>query len=133
VVGFPDQAIAQSREGIRMARELGHPLSTVLAHCFAAWVHPQRGDLDAAMRSVESSVALPTAQANSYWIEYASMQGRAVSSSRGDVGAIADIHQRLTATDPSLWGWREALVAFELVGRTRRPTSRIEVCTSCPS
>jgi hypothetical protein len=43
------------------------------------------------------------------------LQGRCLLLARGDVGAIADVHQRLNATDPSLWGWPEAVVLFELV------------------
>jgi DNA-binding SARP family transcriptional activator/tetratricopeptide (TPR) repeat protein len=51
--GYPDRALRYSEEALKLAGQLNHPLSTALAHYYAAWVHYQRGE---AAKACENAV-----------------------------------------------------------------------------
>ena len=65
-LGYPDQALARSREGLSRARELGHPFSLAFALCFAAHVHHVRREPATTDRWAEELVALASEQGFSY-------------------------------------------------------------------
>jgi tetratricopeptide (TPR) repeat protein len=58
VLGYPDRAVKEAEEGVRMAKELRHPMTMVIALWFAAWVQLQRGDVDRAAAPAEESIEI---------------------------------------------------------------------------
>jgi len=58
-------------EALRLTEELKHPLTTVIALWFAAWVHYQRGDRAATKAVVERALTLVTEYAISGWTDTA--------------------------------------------------------------
>jgi class 3 adenylate cyclase len=53
VLGYPDRALEEAHVGARMARELRHPMTMVIALWFTAWLELQRGAREAAAASAE--------------------------------------------------------------------------------
>jgi predicted ATPase len=57
-LGYPDQALARSRETLALAREVSHPLSEAYAILVPGVVHFRRGEMQAAREAGETGIAL---------------------------------------------------------------------------
>jgi class 3 adenylate cyclase/predicted ATPase len=107
-LGYPDQGLRSVQEGLQLAHQLSHPLSTVIAYCFTAWFHYLRGDLPSGMESAEAAVGLAKAQGFPVWGEYGNTLVRCFLLGEGrDAEALAEVHRKLQAVKRELWGWRE--------------------------
>jgi predicted ATPase len=60
LLGYPDQALALSRESIALAQALSHPMSLLLARCFASFLHQFRGEPQAVHEHAEAAFAICT-------------------------------------------------------------------------
>jgi class 3 adenylate cyclase/predicted ATPase len=58
VLGFPDQALQQSYEALRLAQELAHPFTLAIALTVAALLHQFRREAQAAQGQAEAAMAL---------------------------------------------------------------------------
>ncbi len=56
--GYPDQALLQAQESLRLAQELAHPYTLIWAHQFTAWLHQLRREAQATHRQVEAALPL---------------------------------------------------------------------------
>ncbi|MEE8290256.1 MAG: adenylate/guanylate cyclase domain-containing protein [Candidatus Tectomicrobia bacterium] len=61
-LGYPDQALQRSHEGVRLARELAHPASLVFALGFEGMLHQLRWEVQAAYERAEDTLTLATEQ-----------------------------------------------------------------------
>ena len=59
-LGYPEQALQRSQEGLTLARELSHPRSLFLALRFASRLHLLRGEGAVAHQQAETTIALST-------------------------------------------------------------------------
>jgi class 3 adenylate cyclase/predicted ATPase len=98
LLGYPDQALTRAREALSLARELSHPLTSVLAHYEAACLHYRRGEHRAAAENAEIAVTVATAQESLPWAAYGSMllARLMVEQGRRDEG-IAQLQRGLAA------------------------------------
>jgi predicted ATPase len=62
LLGHPDQALELSRESIGLAQNLGHPMTLMMAHCFASFLHQFRGEPQAARARAEATLVICTEQ-----------------------------------------------------------------------
>jgi class 3 adenylate cyclase/predicted ATPase len=60
LLGYPDQALQRSQEGLALGRDLSHPFSLALALLWLAWVYQQRGEAQAAQERTEALLAIGT-------------------------------------------------------------------------
>jgi predicted ATPase len=97
-LGYPDQALAMSREALALAQKLSHPFSLAVALAYAAMLHQFRREPQAVHEQAEAAVALCTEQGFAYYLAWGTtMQGWArVVQGRGEVG-IAQTRQGLAA------------------------------------
>jgi class 3 adenylate cyclase/predicted ATPase/ribosomal protein L40E len=58
LLGYPDQALKRSQQGLALARQLSHPYSMALSLYWAAWVHQLRGEVETFRERVETGQAL---------------------------------------------------------------------------
>jgi class 3 adenylate cyclase/tetratricopeptide (TPR) repeat protein len=56
--GYPDQALHQAKEALRLAQELAHPYTLIAAYQFAAWLHQFRREGRAAQARVEAAMPI---------------------------------------------------------------------------
>jgi predicted ATPase/tRNA A-37 threonylcarbamoyl transferase component Bud32 len=68
LLGYPDEAVRQSREAVGLSRALAQPSSRALALHFAAMLHQCRRDGPATLESAEACRALATEQGFSFWL-----------------------------------------------------------------
>jgi predicted ATPase len=68
LLGYPEQALEQSRQAITRAERLEHPFSVALALSFAQWLHQFCGDVDRTRETAEKALAISTEQNFAFWI-----------------------------------------------------------------
>jgi class 3 adenylate cyclase/tetratricopeptide (TPR) repeat protein len=100
--GHPDQAVAAGEEAVDLAQD--HAFSAITARIALAFVHRERGDLDATEREAEALIALAREKDLPANIDWASVLVSWAQGRRGDpAAAIADISaiaDRLGMKDP---------------------------------
>jgi class 3 adenylate cyclase/tetratricopeptide (TPR) repeat protein len=116
--GHPEQAVAAGEEAVRLAQD--HAFSVMTARLALAFVHRERGDLEATEREAEALIALAIEWALPANIDWASILVAWARGRRGSIGAaiteISEIADRLGMRDP---GYLAMLVELLLVdGRT---------------
>ena len=67
-LGYPDQALQRSEEGVRLARELSHSFSLAYALSFSAMLYQFNGDIQHTQERAEELTALCAEQGFSYWL-----------------------------------------------------------------
>jgi predicted ATPase len=58
MLGWPDRALARTREGIALARQIGHPFTLALALVFETVLHALRGDVADQQERAAEAIAL---------------------------------------------------------------------------
>lgn len=71
ILGFPEQALQQSREAVAYAQALNHPWDLAFALSFAASLHGFRREPQAAYEQAETVITLATEQEFPFWIAQA--------------------------------------------------------------
>ena len=72
-LGYPAQALQESRKNIVLAQELTHPFSLVYALSCVAWVHHLRREAQAAQEQIEIAIRLATEQGFPFWVAWGSV------------------------------------------------------------
>ncbi len=116
--GHPDQAVAAGEEAVRLAQD--HAFSVMTARLALAFVHRERGDLEATEREAEALIGLAIEWDLPANIDWASILVAWARGRRGSIGVaiteISEIADRLGMRDP---GYLAMLVELLLVdGRT---------------
>jgi len=113
--GHPDQAVAAGEEAVRLAQD--DAFSVMTARLALAFVHRERGDLEATEREAEALIALAREWGLPANIDWASILVAWARGRRGSIdAAIAEIADRLGMKDP---GYLAMLVELLLLdGRT---------------
>ncbi len=129
--GYPDQAIKMMQEALGLATELSHPYTTIITLYYAAWIHYQRGEEEAAREKAETLVALATAQGFSLWKEIGAMIVSRLMLEKGHDGELlAQLEHGLKAvrTFGSLWRRIFSLCLLaEAYGRVAQPERGLEL------
>jgi tetratricopeptide (TPR) repeat protein len=68
VTGQPDRALTHGHDALRLAEELKHPLSLVIALWFMGWVHYQRGERERALSLFDRLVTLAEPYGFARWM-----------------------------------------------------------------
>ena len=103
VLGYPDRALQDAREGVRMAKDLRHPMTMVLALWFEAWVQFQRGATEAAVAAADESMTLASTHGIAAWGQAATLLRTPLTASRRDLQEIEQVIRRSSGT-----AWRKA-------------------------
>jgi predicted ATPase/DNA-binding winged helix-turn-helix (wHTH) protein len=119
LLGYPDQALAHTREALALAYELSHPYSLAWAWCMAAFASQLRHDVLAVPEQAEAAITLSTEHGFSFWAAVGtSLQGWALAlQGQGEKG-ISQIRQGIAA-------WRATGAALHVPCFC---TLRTEVC-----
>jgi tetratricopeptide (TPR) repeat protein len=103
LLGYPDRALEQVRDALRLADELRHPQTATVTVWFATWLHHQRGDREAASESARRLVALADTYGFVPWSDLPIVVPDAAATAPLDAGALADIHRRLALVPTAIW------------------------------
>jgi class 3 adenylate cyclase/tetratricopeptide (TPR) repeat protein len=106
LLGYPEKALGDLKDALRLAEQLQHPQTIGLALSFASWVHFQLGEHDRAAEIVQRLAALANAHAFGPLLDYAIVLGHVV----GDQGNVKDLRPEWLR-DLKLSQWRRAFCA----------------------
>jgi predicted ATPase len=97
-LGYPDQALKSMQDTLTLAQELAHPLSLAFALDYAAVLHGNRHEGQAAQEYAEAVVALSIEQGFSQWLALGTrVRGWALVEQGVVVEGIAQMRQGLDA------------------------------------
>jgi len=100
-LGYPDQALAASRDAISWAREVSHPHSLAFATVYAAILHHFRGEYGTVLELMDEARRLSDEHAFGQWSVFANLfRGR-------DLVAQGNIRRGINRTERSLSAYRE--------------------------
>ncbi len=96
VRGYPDQAVHQQQEALRLAQELGHPYTLICALDWGAWLHQFRREGQATQAQAETAMPLSREHGFVEWLAHEEiLRGWAlVVQGQGEAG-IAQMHAGL--------------------------------------
>src|SRR5262249_23332495 len=95
-LGYPDQALAMSREAVALAQTLAHPFSLAIALNYAAMLHQFRRERSAVSERTAAAVALCAEQGFTYYLAWGTtMQGWARAAPGQDEAGMAAIRRGL--------------------------------------
>ena len=106
LIGYPERAIRDVQDAYRLAEELKHPQTTVIALWFAAWIHCQRGEREVAIANLDRLSALARPHALSPWFNTADALIRVMKLERTSAGTITELYQHV-ASQQHLTSWRK--------------------------
>jgi TOMM system kinase/cyclase fusion protein len=110
-LGYPDKALALSREAVTLAEQLSHPTTRAYALGFASVIHQLRRETPAARDCAEAMVTLATEQAMPFWLAMGIFRrGWAIADQGQRPEGIAEMHRGLTA-------WRDTGAQLETTYR----------------
>ena len=98
LLGYPDQALAQSQESWSLAQELAHPYSLAAAQILLAWLHQFRQEAQAVYDRAVDSTALATQQGFTFFVAWGTVhQGWALTRQEQWATGIATMREGLEA------------------------------------
>jgi len=98
LLGYPEQALQQSRAALSLAEQLSHPFSTALARYVAAMVHQLRREAEAVREEAEAALAIGTAHEFPYVVALATVLRGWASAQHGEGDAgLAEMQRGLAA------------------------------------
>jgi predicted ATPase len=97
LLGYPDQALQKSQSALALAQKLSHPNSLAFAFYYSAWVHQQRGEIQATHEQIEAAATLATEQRLTRWMQQgALLQGWLLAQQGKGQEAIVRMRQGTT-------------------------------------
>jgi predicted ATPase len=97
-LGYPEQALAMSRKGIALARQLAHPHSLAFALTFAAFLHQLCREEQVVQELAEAEIMLSHEQGFPLWSAVGTiLQGWALATQGQGEAGIAQLRQGLVA------------------------------------
>ena len=98
LLGYPDQALHRSREGLTLAQQLAHPFSLAFALLHGAVLHVARREGQATQEVSEAALTLATEQEFAFWLAWGTfLRGWALTTHGNERGGIAQMRQGLEA------------------------------------
>jgi predicted ATPase len=85
ILGYPDQALAMSREAVSLARRLAHPFSIAQALVYSTFVHQCRREAQFIPELAEEAKALAVKHGFRFWLAEATMSGGWAMAVQGEV------------------------------------------------
>ncbi|MGH7961632.1 MAG: hypothetical protein ACRERD_07355, partial [Candidatus Binatia bacterium] len=133
LLGYPDQGLKRSHDGLVVAQEAAHPLSLAAAWCFFAMTHQFRREGPAAQEHAEAAIALCSQHGFPFFLALATMvRGWALAEQGQAQEGIVELRQGLAAwraTGAELTRPRFMALLAEAWGKVGQPEEGLNVLT----
>jgi adenylate cyclase len=97
-LGYPDQALAQSRQALDQARALAHPFTLAFALCFSGVLHQLRREVRAAREQAEKVLRIAAERGFALYIAWGKiLRGWALAHGQPERGAGSSIQGKVEA------------------------------------
>jgi len=107
LLGYPEAALADAEEAIKLAREISHAATLMYALAFATWTHIQCGNYAAASAQADEGIAVADERGIVLWRGFGMMNQGQVFSLTGRasdaVQMITSAMTRLRSTGTTMW------------------------------
>ena len=105
LLGHPDRAVGALQDALHLVEERKHPLTTVNALWFNAWVHYQRGERETAAAIADRVIAMSAEHGFTGWPDAALSLTCVGPGQRLDTRALAELQGRLVSawTGGAIW------------------------------
>jgi class 3 adenylate cyclase/tetratricopeptide (TPR) repeat protein len=103
ITGYPDRALRELSEAIRLAEDLKHPLTIVITLWSAAWVHYQRGERELAFADCERLLEHAKPFSFARWTADTRSVHRAMRAGRLDGDVLAECRKDLGSVAAATW------------------------------
>jgi tetratricopeptide (TPR) repeat protein len=103
VTGYPDRALSELQGAFQLAEELKHPLTTVIALWFAAWVHYQRGERELAFDDCGRLIELAKPHGFTRWIGDIDTVHRLARAAHLDRDMLVECQRQFAAVPSASW------------------------------
>jgi predicted ATPase len=100
-LGYPDQALVVTQQGLARAQQIAHPLTTAYAHCYAAWLHIDRREWDRVREHTEAMMAVSSEHGFPTWVAIGTVF---LASAQLAEGRLAEA---MNCAQQGLASWRE--------------------------
>jgi tetratricopeptide (TPR) repeat protein len=97
LMGYPDRALNDLQDALRLAEEIEHPQTTVIALWHGAWVHCQRGERELAIADVDRLTSLAELHGISTWTDFPNVLVQAMKRERTSIRTIAEMHRQVAS------------------------------------
>jgi predicted ATPase len=98
VVGYPDQALQKVQEALALARELAHPLTSVITSCIAALLHIVLQKVEEVQKRAEEVLTLSAERGLVHWEAQAiALHGWVLAQQGQEEEGVAQIRRGLAA------------------------------------
>ncbi|HEV2009014.1 MAG TPA: hypothetical protein VGQ88_09870, partial [Burkholderiales bacterium] len=97
LMGYPDRALNDQQDALRLAEELEHPQTTVIALWHGAWVHYQRGERELAVADVDRLTSLIELHGISGWTDFPNVLMQTMKHERTSLDTIGELHRPLAS------------------------------------
>jgi predicted ATPase len=98
LLGYPEQALERSKEGLQLAQTLSHPHTLAMMLSFSAVLHRYRREAQAVHERADALIALATEQGFPYWLAYGTvLRGWALAEQGQEEEGIAQMEPGLAA------------------------------------
>jgi class 3 adenylate cyclase/predicted ATPase len=132
-LGYPDQALRRSYEGLSLAQASPHPLSMAQALGMVATLHEVRREIRLTREWAEKTVAYATEQGIPYWSTFAAIQRDWTLAEQSRTGAgIAQMRQSMElyqATGAMLGASRFVTLLAEMYGKSGQIAAGLDLLT----
>jgi DNA-binding winged helix-turn-helix (wHTH) protein/tetratricopeptide (TPR) repeat protein len=109
-LGSPAKALDTLRNALALEARLGHPMTAILARCFAAWIHFLRGEREESRHHANRLLELAAAQgAVTYEREGVAILAVLELLEDPDRDRVAACHATLVASQGARTAWRSAM------------------------
>lgn len=97
LLGYPDSALRDLADACRLAEQLEHPQTTVIALWFAAWVHCQRGERDIAIANIDRLIPLGKLHGFMPWVDTADALVHVMKGEPTNAATISEMCRHVTS------------------------------------
>jgi DNA-binding winged helix-turn-helix (wHTH) protein/tetratricopeptide (TPR) repeat protein len=135
LLGYPDGALGALHDVLRLVEGRQHPLTTVNALWFKAWVHHQRGDGDTAAAIAADVIAMSAEHGFTGWPDAALPLTHGGAGRRLDTPALAELQRRLVSAWTGGAVWRQVFclcVLAEIHAEAGRVEEAVGALASIP-
>jgi class 3 adenylate cyclase/tetratricopeptide (TPR) repeat protein len=107
LLGYPDSGLCDVQDALRLTDDLAHPMTTVIALWFAAWVQCQRGEREVTIAHFERAISLGKLHGFVPWTDTANAFLQVIKQESVSVAAIAELQGYAVFT--GITSWRRVL------------------------
>jgi tetratricopeptide (TPR) repeat protein len=105
-LGYPERALRDTQDACRLAEELEHPMTMVIALWFAAWLLCNRGERELAIANLDRATSIARPHGFSAWSDLSVALSDVLKREKMSAATVGELHGHLSSLQNST-NWRK--------------------------